>query len=104
MNKSAETVEDEIKKKVESHEFNQRIPFSARILLGPMKKYFMYGVFPWTMLLHLTLVFLASYQLIHTNGQIKDYQRAEQDTFDRQFIATERDFDDLAPIWIKPYY
>jgi hypothetical protein len=80
------------------------VPFSARILLGPFKKYIMYGVFPWSLFLHTVLVLLASYQLLQTNDQIKNYQRAEQDALDKQFITTDRDFDDLVPIWIKPYY
>ena len=64
----------------------------------------MYGVFPWSLFLHTVLVLLASYQLLQTNDQIKNYQRAEQDALDKQFISTDRDFDDLVPIWIKPYY
>ena len=64
----------------------------------------MYGVFPWSLFLHTVLVLLASYQLLQTNDQIKNYQRAEQDALDKQFITTDRDFDDLVPIWIKPYY
>ena len=43
------------------------IPLKAHILLGPLGKYMMYGVFPWSLLLHVILVLVDVFLLYEFN-------------------------------------
>lgn len=54
------------------------IPLKAKILLGPIDKYRLYGRFPWKLILHILLVATTSLQIytdLNTNGA---YSRQQQ--------------------------
>lgn len=44
------------------------IPLKAQVLLDPLNKYRIYGVFPWIFFVHILTVILDSFMLIDINN------------------------------------
>jgi hypothetical protein len=60
-------------------ELEQQLPTNAPLIsdfiLNPISKYHVFGVFPWKMFLHLSLVVLASFQLNNLNRLLHSYTK-----------------------------
>lgn len=80
------------------------MPFIGRIVLGPIKKYQIYGIFPWGLVVHTLLVLLASVQLLEVNIVSHKYYRDEEMSYFRKFLDNEFEVNDINIDRFKSYY
>ena len=69
--------------------------FKSRILLGPIKKYYVFGRFPIEFVLHLALVIVSSMQLIILNKTNNVYSLAQRMAFYNIFLDPEFEVDEI---------
>jgi hypothetical protein len=53
----------------------QKLPFKARLLMGPVRMYRTYNLFPWAFLFHILLVVFTSFEVIYINRSTHMYSR-----------------------------
>lgn len=92
------------RKQLEQDLGKQKLPFIGRIVLGPIKKYQIYGIFPWGLVIHILLVVLGSLQLLEVNLVSHKYFRDEQMSYFRKFLDNDFEVDDINIDRFKSYY
>jgi len=80
------------------------MPFKARLLMGPVRMYRIYGTFPYAWLFHILLTLLGSYYLIETNHTVHDYSREQRIAFFKYFLKDDIEADEFFYDRIKPFY
>ena len=102
-------------------EVNAKLPLIDKITYGPLKKYKIYGRFPWKMIMHIALTFFVTAQIVLIVDTSGGYSRSEMLNFYRMFIDNEMDiggqdldtrryFDNITEVtefvnrWIETYY
>lgn len=60
---------------------DQKLPFKARLLMGPVRMYRTYNLFPWAFLFHVLLVALVSFEAILINVTTHAYSREARISF-----------------------
>ena len=80
------------------------MPFKARLLMGPVRMYRIYGTFPFAWLFHILLTLLTSYQLIYTNHLVHDYSREQRIAFFKFIQNDDIEADEFFYDRITPFY
>ena len=88
--------EEEGKKKEKRYSLD--MPIKGFLLLGPLKQYKVFGIFPWSFMIHLMLVIADSYWLLQMNSVYSDISRTQRSVWYEKFLDKDFDRDD---IWIN---
>lgn len=72
----------------------QTIPASDRVFLSTWEKWLVYGRIPWKLLLHVILLILTTWQIVHINVRDAAYVRAAKRNFYYYFFPSDFDFED----------
>ena len=64
----------------------EKLPLIDKITYGPIKKYKVYGRFPWKMLVHVVLVMFVTFLIIWSVETTGGYSRSELLIFYRMFV------------------
>lgn len=72
------------------------LPLKAQILLGPMHKYRLMGVFPWPFLVHVLLVIADSYWIVYMNQMNSAFISRQKMIWYFKFSNPDVDRDDYA--------
>ena len=84
-------LQDEEEKKVQKLLVDKKMPFIAQFYIGPIQLYQMFGIFPWSMILHLSLIITVSIMCLQMNSDMHTYAREQQISFYRVFL--DQNFD-----------
>ena len=85
-----------IQKKLTKYSESQpTMTFKSRVLLGPLKKYKIFGRFPLEFMLHILLVLFTSTQLLVLNKTNNVYSVAQRIAFYKIFLDEEFDLSEV---------
>jgi hypothetical protein len=93
---NAKETEEDGKKKEKRYSLD--MPIKGFLLLGPLKQYKVFGIFPWSFMIHLMLVIADSYWLLQMNEVYSDISRTQRSVWYEKFLDEDFDRDD---IWIN---
>ena len=86
--------QDELEEEVKIQPYND-IPMIDKIVLGPIKKYQKYNLFPWKLVLHIFLIIICTAQIIMVIGSTGSYSRSDQNMFYTFFMDPEIELEDV---------
>ena len=91
-------------KKVSKLLVDKKMPFIAQFYIGPIQLYQMFGIFPWSMILHLGLIITVSIMCLQMNSDMHTFAREQQIAFYKVFLDKNFDPDAQFIDRLKTFY